>query len=98
VNTIALRDFLKYVFKQFNVAERSKLEMMTGCDLLKVINQRIKIKMVEVSFESLFVDTQKDLEYMKKIIFEWKYKYHREIKRWNRVIFFIMNIYRRRCI
>jgi len=70
---VGLGAFSKYALKQFNATERSKLEMIEECDLLRFISQGIKVKMIEVPCESLSVDTQKDLEYVKKIISERGY-------------------------
>ena len=60
--------FSRNALKQFNDTEKSKLEMIEECDLLRFITKGIPVKMVEIFGESLSVDTLKDLEYIRNVI------------------------------
>ena len=52
----------------YNNTEKSVLEKIEECDLIRFLDQGIKVKMIEVKCENVSVDTPKDLEYVRYLI------------------------------
>lgn len=65
---VGIGAFSKHTLKVFNDAPRSRLEQIEECDLIRLIEKGVKVKMVRVSCESLSVDTMKDLEFVRSKI------------------------------
>ena len=60
--------FSKSALSFYNDTPKSKLEKIEECDLLRFIDKRIPVEMVEVSCRNVSVDTPKDLEAVIEII------------------------------
>ena len=61
---VGIGAFSKHALKVFNESSRSKLEQIEECDLLRFLENGVKVKMVQVECDSLSVDTKKDLEFV----------------------------------
>ena len=65
---VGIGAFSRQSLKVFHDTPKSKLEQIEECDLMRFIDQDIKVKMVEVTCQSLSVDTAKDLEIVREKI------------------------------
>ena len=59
---VGIGAFSKNALSFYNETPKSKLERIEECDLLRFIDKRIPVEMVEVSCRNVSVDTPKDLE------------------------------------
>ena len=60
--------FSKFALSFYNDTPKSKLERIEECDLIRFIDKRIPVEMVEVSCRNISVDTPKDLQAVISII------------------------------
>ena len=65
---VGIGAFSKYALQVYNDTPKSKLELIEECDLIRFIDQDIKVKMVEVDCRNVSVDTPKDLEFVRELI------------------------------
>lgn len=66
---VGIGAFSKNALKIYANTPKSKLERIEECDLLRFIDQDIKVKMIEVTCRNVSVDTPKDLELV-RMLFE----------------------------
>ena len=64
--------FSKNALKVYNDTPKSKLEKIEECDLMRFIELNIPIKMVDVDYYDVSVDTKKDLEFVIELIKQQK--------------------------
>lgn len=67
---VGISVYSKKALKLFNDTPRSQIETIEECDLMRFIDKGMDVKMVEVECRSISVDTQKDLEMVRKIMKE----------------------------
>lgn len=70
---VGIGAFTKAALDFYNTTPKSKLERIEECDLLRFLEGRVPVKMVEVSCRSLSVDTPKDLDAVISIIEKGNY-------------------------
>lgn len=65
---VGIGAFSQKALQVYNETPKSKLERIEECDLLRFIDQGIKVKMVDVNCNNISVDTPKDLEIVREMI------------------------------
>lgn len=64
---VGIGAFSKQALQVYNATPKSKLECIEECDLLRFLDQDIKVKMIEVTCRNISVDTPKDLEMVRQL-------------------------------
>ncbi len=65
---VGIGAFSKSALSFYNDTPKSKLERIEECDLIRFIDKRVPVEMVEVSCKNVSVDTPKDLQAVISII------------------------------
>ena len=65
---VGIGAFSKQALQVYNATPKSKLECIEECDLLRFLDQDIKVKMIEVTCRNISVDTPKDLEMVRQLV------------------------------
>lgn len=65
---VGIGAFSKKALQVYNATPKSKLEYIEECDLIRFLDQDIKVKMVEVTCRNVSVDTPKDLEIVRQLV------------------------------
>ena len=67
---VGIGAFSKEALRIYDATPKSKLEKIKECDLIRFLDQDIKVRMVEVTCRNISVDTPKDLEMVRELIKE----------------------------
>lgn len=67
---VGIGAFSKEALRIYDATPKSKLEKIEECDLIRFLDQDIKVRMVEVTCRNISVDTPKDLEMVRELIKE----------------------------
>ena len=67
---VGIGAFSKEALDVYNATPKSKLEKVEECDLIRFLDQEIRVRMVEVTCRSVSVDTPKDLEMVRELVRE----------------------------
>ena len=65
---VGIGAFSRSALQLYNNTPKSKLERTEECDLIRFIDQGIFVKMVEITCRNISIDTEKDLEFVRKIM------------------------------
>ena len=65
---VGIGAFSKETLKVYDATPKSKLERVEECDLIRFLDQDIKVRMVEVTCRNISVDTPKDLEMVRELV------------------------------
>ena len=67
---VGIGAFSKEALRIYDATPKSKLEKIEECDLIRFLDQDIKVRMIEVTCRNISVDTPKDLEMVRELIKE----------------------------
>ncbi len=67
---VGIGAFSKEALKVYDATPKSRLERVEECDLIRCLDQDIKVRMVEVTCRNISGDTPKDLEMVRELVRE----------------------------